>query len=105
MTTQQPAFYQKITDICLQIMFAKPLLLTTLLLLMLACGPERRDDLQDSGKVSVSDSTHNGKSGDKGVGQEGKGYASEGQQDVVSGTDSAHSAANANPKTDTTTKK
>jgi hypothetical protein len=72
-----------------------------------ACGPERRQDLQDSGKVSVSDSTHNAKSGDKGVGSAGAGYAKEGQGDAVTGTDSVAtgtSAENAAPKTDTASK-
>jgi len=108
MTTQQPLYQPQTTDVCFKTMLAKPLLMITLPLFLIACGPERRQDLQDSGKVSVSDSTHNGKSGDKGVGEAGKGYASEGQQDVVSGTDSAStgtSADKASPRTDTSSKK
>ena len=52
-----------------------------------SCGPDRRDDLQDSGKVNQTDSTTNAKEAEKGVGMGGKGYTEEGEHDVVSGTD------------------
>jgi hypothetical protein len=50
-----------------------------------SCGSERRDDLQDSGKVSVSDSTTNANPGGPGVGNAGKGYVEEGPQSVGGG--------------------
>jgi hypothetical protein len=52
---------------------------------ILSCGSERRDDLQDSGKVSVSDSTTNANAGGPGVGNAGKGYVEEGPQSVGGG--------------------
>ena len=50
-----------------------------------SCGSERREDLQDSGKVSVSDSTTNANPGGPGVGNAGKGYVEEGPQSVGGG--------------------
>jgi|GEM_PF-2570490 len=50
-----------------------------------SCGSERRQDLQESGKVTVSDSTTNANPGGPGVGNVGKGYVQEGSQGVGGG--------------------
>jgi hypothetical protein len=58
-----------------------------------ACGGERREDLQDSGKVSVSDSTTNARTGGSGVGNDGQGYEQEGPQRVETGDSTASDSA------------
>lgn len=108
MSTQPSPSLKKTTEVCFKIILAKPLFIVTLLLYVTACGPERRQDLQDTGKVSVSDSTSQGMSGDQGVGEAGKGYAKEGRQDVASGSDSAGLGTNSDshtPKNDTSAKR
>jgi hypothetical protein len=52
-----------------------------------SCGSERREDLQESGKVTVSDSTTNANPGGAGVGNAGKGYVQEGPQSVGAGAE------------------
>jgi hypothetical protein len=72
------------------------LLMGVILLGISSCGSERRDDLQDAGKVSVSDSTTNANPGGPGVGNAGKGYVEEGPQSVGGGEEGSSENTNDN---------
>lgn len=76
---------------------------------LLSCTDARKKEAEDSSKVSDStqiDPAHRDEV-DRGVGQDGKGYAGSGNGEVVTGTDTVPgtSGSNAPPATNDTTKK